>query len=153
MLHPSSLFVCYIWLYFCWKFVNKLKTPVWGCTKIPQEHVTDMEFGLNKTWRGLDAFIVIGDSGVDASRCKDELQCFWCRCTVVFLPEDQSRQLWHHEMMSQGSHAILGGHYKRRAHMKLRAVIWIFWYWTFGSTNKSQTLYSGYLSCLSWSRA
>ena len=62
-----------------------------------------MEFGLRKRSRGLDAFIVTGDSSMDASRCADELQCFWCACTVFFLPEDQSRQLWHHEITSQGS--------------------------------------------------
>ena len=54
-------------------------------------YVTGTELKLRKRWRGLDAFIVIGDSGVDASRCTDELQCFQCACTVVFPPEDQSR--------------------------------------------------------------
>ena len=62
-----------------------------------------MEFGLRKRWRGSDAFIVFRDSSMDASRCADEQQCFWCACTVVFLPEDQSRWSWHHEMTSQGS--------------------------------------------------
>ena len=62
-----------------------------------------MEFGLRQGWRGSDAFIVTGDSGVDAGRCADELQCFWCACTVVSLPEDQSRQSCCHEMTSQGS--------------------------------------------------
>ena len=70
-----------------------------------------------------------------------------CTCMVVFPPEDQSRQSWHHEMMSQGSLVLfLGGNYKRRAHPNLRAVIWVFWHWMFGSTDKPQTLYSGYLS-------
>ena len=41
--------------------------------------------------------------------------------------------------------ATLGGNYKRRAHTNLRAVIWVFGYWAVGSTDKSQTLYSGYL--------
>ena len=62
-----------------------------------------MEFGLRKRWRGSDAIIVIWDPGMDAGGCPDELQCFWCACTVVFLLEDQSRQSRHHEMMSQGS--------------------------------------------------
>ena len=44
------------------------------------------------------------------------------------------------------SHAILGGNYKRRAHLNLGAVIWVFWHWRVGSIDKSQTLYSGYLS-------
>ena len=35
-------------------------------------YVKGMEFGLRKRWRGSDAFIVFGDSGVDASRCTDE---------------------------------------------------------------------------------
>ena len=51
-----------------------------------------MEFGLRKRWRGLDAVIVFGDSGVDAGRCADEQQCFQCACAVVFPLEDQSRQ-------------------------------------------------------------
>ena len=62
-----------------------------------------MEFGLRKGQRGLDAFIVIRDSGMDTSRCADKLLCFQCACTVVFPLQDQSRQSWHHEMMSQGS--------------------------------------------------
>ena len=62
-----------------------------------------MEFGLRKRWRGSDASIVTRDSGVDAGRCADELQCFLCTITVVFLPEDQSRWLYHHEMTSQWS--------------------------------------------------
>ena len=62
-----------------------------------------MEFRLRKRWRGSDAFIVTGDSSKDAGGCADDLQCFWCACAVVFLPEDQSRQSWHLEMMSQGS--------------------------------------------------
>ena len=56
-------------------------------------YVTGTEFGLRKRQRGLDAFIVTGDSGMDASRCADELQCFQCTCTVVFPLEDQSRQM------------------------------------------------------------
>ena len=44
------------------------------------------------------------------------------------------------------SHAIEGGNYKRRAQPNLGAVIWVFWYWAFGSINKQQTPYFGYLS-------
>ena len=44
------------------------------------------------------------------------------------------------------SHAIEGGNYKRRAQPNLKAVVWVFWYQSFGSVNKSQTLYFGYLS-------
>ena len=89
--------------------------------------------------------IVTGDSGIDAGRCADELWHFLCTCTVVFPLEDQSRWSWHHEMMSVISDAILGGNYKRRAHMNLGAVIWVFWYWTVGSIDKTQTHYSGYV--------
>ena len=53
--------------------------------------------------RDSDAFIVIGDSSMDTGSCTDELQCFWCTYTVVFLPEDQSRWSWHHEMTSHWS--------------------------------------------------
>ena len=106
MLHPSSLFVCYICLCFV-KCVNKLRLWYEGAPKYLGERVTDTEFGLRKRWRGLDAFIVIRDSGMDTGRCADELQCFWCACTVVFLLEDQSRWSWHHQMMSQGSLMLL----------------------------------------------
>ena len=44
-----------------------------------------MKFGLRKRERGLDAFIVTGDSGADAGRCADELWHFLCTFTVVFL--------------------------------------------------------------------
>ena len=43
----------------------------------------------------------IWGSSMDASRCADKWQCFWCTYTVVFPLEDQSRQSWHHEMRSQ----------------------------------------------------
>ena len=46
-------------------------------------------------------------SGMDAGECADEWQYFQCTCAVVFPMEDQSRQLWHHEMMSQGSLMLL----------------------------------------------
>ena len=46
-------------------------------------------------------------SGVDAGGCTDEHWQFWCTCTVVFLPEDQSRWSWHHYMMSWGSLMLL----------------------------------------------
>ena len=51
------------------------------------------EFGLRKRWTGSDAFRVTRDSGMDAGRCADELQPFWCACAAVFLLEDQNRQL------------------------------------------------------------
>ena len=66
-------------------------------------YLTGMEFRLRKRWRGSDASIVTGDSSIDAGRCADELQHFLCACAVVFPPEDQSRQSWHHEMTSQWS--------------------------------------------------
>ena len=43
------------------------------------------------------------------------------------------------------SHAIEGGNYKRRAQPNLKAILWVFWYQVFGSINKPQTLYFGYL--------
>ena len=43
------------------------------------------------------------------------------------------------------SHAIEGGNYKKRAQPDLGVVIWVFWYHTFGSINKPQTLYFGCL--------
>ena len=51
-------------------------------------YVTGTEFGLQKRQRGLDVFIVFGDSGMDASRCADEWQYFQCTCTTVFPLED-----------------------------------------------------------------
>ena len=75
MLHPSSLFVCYICLCFV-ECVKNLRLQYEGTLKYMGESVTGMEFGLRKRQRGLDAFIVIGDSGMDASRCADELLYF-----------------------------------------------------------------------------
>ena len=56
-------------------------------------YVKGTKFRLRKRWRGSDSFIVIRDSGMDVGGCADELQCFQCTCAVVFLLEDQSRQL------------------------------------------------------------
>ena len=46
-------------------------------------------------------------SDMNTSRCADEWQHFQCACAVFFPLEDQSRQSWHHEMMSQGSLRLL----------------------------------------------
>ena len=81
---------------------SSAKPTIWNKV-IMHLYVTGIEFGLKKRWRGSDASIVIGDSGMDASRCADELWHFLCVCTVVFLLEDQSRWLWHHKMTSQWS--------------------------------------------------
>ena len=105
-LHPSSLFVCYVCLCFV-ESVNKLRLQYKDILKYLGESVTGMEFRLRKRQRGSDAFIVIGDSSVDAGRCADKLQYFQCACAVVFQPEDQSRWSWHHQMMSQGSLMLL----------------------------------------------
>ena len=85
---------------------------------------------------------------------------FWCGCwqmcrwTAVLLvhmhsgfPATRSKQMivTLSNDVTRISHATLGGNYKRRAHQNLRAVIWVFRYWTFGSINKPQTLYFGYL--------
>ena len=103
MLHPPSLFTCYTCLCFVLGVVNKLGLWYEGALKYLGESVTGMKFGLRKRWRGSDVAIVTGDSGDDTVRCADELWHFLCACTVVFLPEDQSRWLWCHEMMSQWS--------------------------------------------------
>ena len=106
-----------------------------------------MEFRLRKRWRGSDASVVTGDFW------------HWCwqmhRWTTVFpvhmhsgFATRRSKQTivmsWNDITMI--SHAILGGNYKRRAHPNLRAVVWAFWYWMVGSTDKSLTLYSNYLN-------
>ena len=39
-----------------------------------------------------EAFVIIGDSNVDAGRFADEPWQFQCACTMVFLLEDWSRQ-------------------------------------------------------------
>ena len=88
---------------FCWECVNKLRLWYEGTPKYLGESVTGTEIGLRKRQRGLDAFIVFGGSGMDASRCADEQWCFQCAWAVVFPLEDQSRQLWCHEMTSQWS--------------------------------------------------
>ena len=101
---PSASFTClYLPVFCCHKVVNKLKLQYKGAPKYLGKSVTGTEFGLRKRWRGSDASIVTGDYSVDASRCTDELWCFLCTYTVVFPPEDQSRWLWHYEMMSQWS--------------------------------------------------
>ena len=43
------------------------------------------------------------------------------------------------------SHATGGGKYIRKASLNLRAVVWVSWHLTFGSINKSPTLYSSYI--------
>ena len=91
---PNLVLCVMVWLF--WLDYLPILLPL-------RQSVTGMEFGLRKRRRGLDASIVTTDSRIDAGRYTDELQCFWCACTVVFLPEDQSRQLWCHEMTSQWS--------------------------------------------------
>ena len=66
-------------------------------------------------------------SGFPAGRSKQTIVTSWNDVTVI-------------------SHAMLGGNYKRRAHPNLGAIIWVFWHWMVGSTDKSQTLYSSYLN-------
>ena len=77
--------------------------------------------------------------------------CRWMTMLPIHMhsgfPTRRSKQMitmsWND--VTRISCAIEGGTYKRRAHLNLRAVIWVFWYWMFGSTNRSQTLYSRYL--------
>ena len=90
-----------------------------------QESVRGMKFGLRKRWWGSDVAIVTGGASGDAGRYANEIWHLLCTCTVVFLLEDQSRQSWCHEMMSQWPCIILGGKYKRRAHTNLGAVSWV----------------------------
>ena len=142
---PWPLFTCCTFLCFVVKVVNKLRLWYEGAPKYLGESVTGMKFGLRKRWRSSDASIVTGDSSIDASRCTDELQCFLCACTVVshqkIKADDCDVMKWDHNDLS----CYFGGNYKRRAHTNLRAVIWVFWHWTVGSIDKSQTLYLGYL--------
>ena len=95
------------------------------------------------------AFVIIGDSDVDASRCADKPWWSQCACAMVFLLEKWSRWSWHHYVTSWGSLMLTkGGSYIRRAQPNLRAVVtvvWVFWYKVFGLVSKPQTLY---LCCL-----
>ena len=75
---PLALFICYTCLCFVVKVVNKLRLWYKGTLKYLGESVTGMEFGLRKRWRFSDVSIVTRDSGDDACRCTDELQCFLC---------------------------------------------------------------------------
>ena len=79
-------------------------------------------------------------------RSADKLWHFLCACAVVFPLEEQRRWLWHHEMTSQWSlMLLLKGTIKREHIQTFGTVVWVFGYWTVGSIDKSQTLYSGYL--------
>ena len=66
-----------------------------------------MEIWLRKKTERFGCIYSIWGSSVDAGRCADEWQCFWCTCVVVFPLEDQSRWLWCHEMTTQGSLLLL----------------------------------------------
>ena len=88
----SIILVCLFVISACFvECVNKLRLQYEGVPKYLGDSVTGIEFRLRKRQRGSDAFIVIGDSSMDASRCTGKLQYFQCTCAVVFLPEDQSR--------------------------------------------------------------
>ena len=95
------------------------------------------------------AFIIIGDSDVNAGRCADKQWWFQCTCAMVFLPEKWSRWSWCHYVTSWGSlMREKGGSYIRRAQPNLGVVVtvvWVFWYKAFGVINNPQTLY---LSCI-----
>ena len=92
---------------FHWEYVNKLRLWYEGIPKYLGESVTGVKMKLKKRQRGLNAFVVFGGSGKDASRCTDKCWQFQCACTVVFPLEDQSRWLWCHFMMSLGSLMLL----------------------------------------------
>ena len=94
-------------------------------------------------------------------RCIYSIQGFWHGCQqmhrwrMMFLmcicshfPTGRSKQMivtsWND--ITRISCAIEGGNYKRRAQPNLGAVVWVFLYWAFGSINKPQALYFGYLS-------
>ena len=132
---------------FCCKCVNKLRLQCKGALIYLGESVTGTEFGLRKRQ--------------ERFRCICSNWGFWCWCqwmcrwTMVFpvhmhsgFPAGRSKQMivTSSNDVTMISCAILGGNYKRRAHPNLGAIVWAFWHWTVGSTDKSQTLYSGYLS-------
>ena len=63
----------------------------------------------------------------DAGRCTGKLAWLSYAYTVFFLIEEGSRWLWHHLVMSQTLcllHRV--GRYIRRAHMSLKAIVWVF---------------------------
>ena len=141
MLHPSALFTCYTCLCFVVKVVNKLRLWYEGTPKYLGESVTGMEktkrfwciysnqgFWHWHQWMYIQTMVfpVCMHSGFLAGRSKQMIVTSRNDVTMI-------------------SCAILGGNYKRRAHPNLGAVIWVFWHWIVGSTDKSQTLYSGYL--------
>ena len=84
-----------------------IKTPVPGCTKIPGGEIHRHGNLVKEKMGRFGCIYSIWGSAMDASRCADEQQCFWCPCAVVFQLEDQNRQSWHHEMTSQGSLTLL----------------------------------------------
>ena len=77
-------------------------------------------------------------------QCGCRQMCRWTTVLPVHMcsgfPTGRSKQMfmtsWNDVTMI--SHAILGENYKRRAHPNLGAVIWVFWHWTVGSTDKSR---------------
>ena len=77
--------------------------------------------------------------------CRQSMASPLCMCSgfPVKISEQMIVTPWNDVTVI--SHVILGGKYKRRAHMNLRGCHLGFWYWRVGSIDKSQTLYSSYL--------
>ena len=64
---------------------------VGGHTEIPGGECHRHGKGIKKETMRFAAFVIIGDSEMDASRCTDEQWQFECTCTMVFPPEKWSR--------------------------------------------------------------
>ena len=79
-------------------------TPVWGCTKIPGGECHRHRNRVKKKTMRFEAFVVIGDSDVDACRYADEPWQFQCTCTMVFQLEigadDHDIMIWCHKGLS-----------------------------------------------------
>ena len=138
--------VCLLYLpVFCWKCVNKLRLQCEGAWKYLGESVTGMGIWVKEK---TERFGNIYSNWGFQHGCWQ--MCRWTTMLLVHMfsgfPAGRSKQTivmsWND--VTRISCAIFGENYKRRAHPNLRAV-WVFWYWMFGSTNKSQTLYSSKL--------
>ena len=100
----------------------KEKTERFGCIY----SIWGFWHGYQQMYRWMTMFPMYMCSGFPTGRSKQMIVMSWNDVTRI-------------------SHAIEGRNYKRKAHPNLGAVIWVFWYWAFGSINKPQTLYFGYL--------
>ena len=115
VVHLPTLFYCIYYLICCihhpclymlacalLKTCKQIKTPVWGHTEIPRGECPRHENWVKEKMKRFRCIHSIWGSSEDAGRCADKCLWFWYACTMVFPLEDQSRQSWHHFMMSQG---------------------------------------------------